>query len=359
MDAIVSPILLYLCLAIAGIGSVLALPRQKISPQLIGGAIAVLGFGLALVLIGLRSVPETLSDGAANPFAGDRPNPFFYVFALIAIGSALRVISHPRPVYSALYFILTILSSASMYLLVGAEFLAFALIIIYAGAILITYLFVIMLATQAPSEDEIGELSEYDASAREPLVAVLAGFLLLAVIAGQFSIGVTQVYRRELGRADASLIAEIPAKVDRAFERRGVYAGLGRMELGELADGLRVNPDRVSLVVSNEAAFAQSLTDERVSELMPAAVIDAVPRGGIVAGSIVSVQVPNDARADNLDGVGWWLIARHPMALEIAGVVLLMAMLGAVVLARRQVDLGEEEKIRALRTLADEVERSS
>ena len=76
------------------------------------------------------------------------PNFNFYIFSFIALGAALRVISHPRPVYAALYFILAILSSCGLYVLLSAEFLAFALVIVYAGAILITYLFVIMLATE-------------------------------------------------------------------------------------------------------------------------------------------------------------------------------------------------------------------
>ena len=62
----------------------------------------------------------------------------------LGVGSAIRVITHPHPVYAALYFILTIIAMAGLILLLSAEFMAFAVIIVYAGAILVTYLFVIM-----------------------------------------------------------------------------------------------------------------------------------------------------------------------------------------------------------------------
>ncbi len=64
----------------------------------------------------------------------------------------MRVVTHPAPVYSALYFILTVFASAGLFVLLSAGFMAAALVLIYAGAILITYVFVIMLASQASAE---------------------------------------------------------------------------------------------------------------------------------------------------------------------------------------------------------------
>ncbi len=78
-----------------------------------------------------------------------RPATFFVIFSVIAVAAAVRMITHSKPVYSALYFILVVLSSAGLFLLLQAEFMAFALVIVYAGAILVTYVFVLMLAQQA------------------------------------------------------------------------------------------------------------------------------------------------------------------------------------------------------------------
>ncbi len=108
---------------------------------------------------------------------------YFWFFSAIAIAAALRVVTHPRPVYSALYFVLTVLASAGLFVLLWAEFMAAALVLIYAGAILVTYVFVIMLAAQTTAEGGGNKvLSEYDSVSREPLAACAVGFALMAVL---------------------------------------------------------------------------------------------------------------------------------------------------------------------------------
>jgi NADH-quinone oxidoreductase subunit J len=162
----VAPYLLYLVFALGGAGLYLLLPKSNRSSVMPG---AVLG---VLALIGLIVVL------AARVVVADTQSLYFYLFSLIAIVAATRVVTHPRPVYSALYFVLVVIAVAALLVLQGAEFLAIALITIYAGAILVTYLFVIMLAQQSGSP-------LYDRNAREPFLAVLAGFVLMAAIAGQ------------------------------------------------------------------------------------------------------------------------------------------------------------------------------
>jgi hypothetical protein len=62
--------------------------------------------------------------------------------------------------------------------------------------------------------------------------------------------------------------------------------------------------------------------------------------------AIEGADWPADLEPTNVEGVAFELLAAHPGAIEIAGVILLMAMLGAVVLARKQVQLDEEAKAR-------------
>jgi NADH-quinone oxidoreductase subunit J len=111
---------------------------------------------------------------------------YFWIFTAVALGGAVRVVTHPRPVYSALYFILTVFASAGLFVLLSAGFMAAALVLIYAGAILITYVFVIMLAAQASGEatgtTTVLRTSEYDAVSREPFVACAVGFALMGVL---------------------------------------------------------------------------------------------------------------------------------------------------------------------------------
>ncbi|HEY8595749.1 MAG TPA: NADH-quinone oxidoreductase subunit J [Devosiaceae bacterium] len=70
---------------------------------------------------------------------------FFYVFAIIAVGSALMVISSRNPVHSVLFLILTFVNASGLFLLAGAEFLAMILIVVYVGAVAVLFLFVVMM----------------------------------------------------------------------------------------------------------------------------------------------------------------------------------------------------------------------
>lgn len=158
--------LLYLVFALGGAGVYLMLPKAGRS-QVTAGAV-----------IGLLAVGGLLAVLAARVIAPADSTWWFYPFAVIAVLAASRVITHPKPVYSALYFVLVIVAVAALLVLQRAEFLAVALIIIYSGAILVTYLFVIMLAQTSGSPI-------YDRRCREPFLAVLAGFVLMAAVAGR------------------------------------------------------------------------------------------------------------------------------------------------------------------------------
>lgn len=69
----------------------------------------------------------------------------FFVFAVIAVASAIMVIAHPNPVYCALFLIMTLFALAGLFVLLNAPFIAAVHIIIYAGAIMVLFVFVIML----------------------------------------------------------------------------------------------------------------------------------------------------------------------------------------------------------------------
>jgi len=68
----------------------------------------------------------------------------FVVLGLVAIGSSLAMIGHKSPIYSALYMVMTFATTAVMYVLLQAPFVAAIQIIIYAGAVVVLFLFVIM-----------------------------------------------------------------------------------------------------------------------------------------------------------------------------------------------------------------------
>jgi NADH-quinone oxidoreductase subunit J len=69
----------------------------------------------------------------------------FYAFAAILVFAALRVISSRNPVHSALWLVLSFFSAAGIWLLLQAEFLAIALVLVYVGAVMVLFLFVVMM----------------------------------------------------------------------------------------------------------------------------------------------------------------------------------------------------------------------
>jgi len=69
----------------------------------------------------------------------------FYAFATVLMGSALGVILSRNPVHSALYLVLAFFTSAALWLLIEAEFLAIVLVLVYVGAVMVLFLFVVMM----------------------------------------------------------------------------------------------------------------------------------------------------------------------------------------------------------------------
>jgi NADH-quinone oxidoreductase subunit J len=70
---------------------------------------------------------------------------FFYLFSGLLIVSALRVVTARNPVHSVLFLILAFVNAAGLFLLLGAEFLAMILVVVYVGAVAVLFLFVVMM----------------------------------------------------------------------------------------------------------------------------------------------------------------------------------------------------------------------
>jgi NADH-quinone oxidoreductase subunit J len=103
------------------------------------------------------------------------PSFFFYVFAVAAIAGSLLTVTSRDPVHCALWFASVVLSTSGLFLIAGAQFLAVGTVIVYAGAIVVTFLFVIMLAQTSGS-------SPYDRSARMPFRASWTCFMLFFAV---------------------------------------------------------------------------------------------------------------------------------------------------------------------------------
>ncbi len=110
---------------------------------------------------------------------------FFFILAAVSIISAILIIAQKNPVASALYLIVTLCSQAMLYLLLGATFVAVIQIIVYAGAIMVLFLFVIMLLNLR--RDEFGP----DKKRTQRFIAFVLGAVwliqLLAIVKLGFS----------------------------------------------------------------------------------------------------------------------------------------------------------------------------
>ncbi len=75
----------------------------------------------------------------------DLTQAVFYIFAGLALASSVMMVTRKNPVYSAMYLVLTLFAIAAIFVLLEAHFLAALQVVVYAGAILVLFLFVIML----------------------------------------------------------------------------------------------------------------------------------------------------------------------------------------------------------------------
>ncbi|RIK75304.1 MAG: hypothetical protein DCC67_15500 [Planctomycetota bacterium] len=135
----------------------------------------------------LRVVGSTLASAgliaAVTTLAGPRGSLderiLFWLFAGAAILSSVYMVTSHDPVYAALWFALATLGACGLFMLLSAPFLAAATVIVYAGAIIVTFLFVIMLAQQQG-------YAFYDQRARTPVMAITASWLLLGGLLWSF-----------------------------------------------------------------------------------------------------------------------------------------------------------------------------
>src|SRR6187431_589216 len=119
---------------------------------------------------------------------------FFYLFSAVTIASAVMVIGARNPVHSVLFLILAFFNSAGLFVLLGAEFLAMILVIVYVGAVAVLFLFVVMMLDVDFAELRAGFIKN------APLGAVV-GLILLAELV--LVLGVRFVRPGALAKASA------------------------------------------------------------------------------------------------------------------------------------------------------------
>jgi NADH-quinone oxidoreductase subunit J len=146
----------------------------------------------------------------------------FYLLAVLAVGASVLVIGQRNPMYSVLLLIASFGALSGLYILLDAPFVAVAQIIIYAGAIMVLFLFVVMLLN-APKEDA----AEWDRShpLRQPGVArwgtLLAALLIVQLASALMAVG---EYNNPVGaQSDATTVNSV-ADMGRSIFTRHTFA---------------------------------------------------------------------------------------------------------------------------------------
>lgn len=201
-------------------------------------------------LLGVAALAAFIATGRRLGGLGEEA--VFLIVSLVAVISAAATVVSRSPVYAAIWFALSLAGVAGVLLVLGAQFLGVATIVVYAGAILVMFLFVLMLAQ--PSG-----LAPYDRVSNEPLLAAVAGAVLLGLLS----------------------------------------LSIGRLSAGD---------------------------DAAAADVAPTVAVDAL-------------------QADHVARLGGELFGRHLVAIEAAGVLLLIALVGSIAIVAR----GEEARVQERR----------
>lgn len=229
---------LYVALTLVAIGLYLLLPRRRTWGRAAGVVASVIGLALVAARLPL--------------FAGWFQQGVFWSIAALTIAAAAATVTFRNPVYCAIWFALALLGTAALFFYQGAQFLGVATVVVYAGAILVTFLFVLMLAN--PKGHAYYDRISWEAWLAAPAAAVLLGVMTVSLARGLPSIDPTM-------KADS--------------------------------------PDFPVPAVSVARAMAKPLVDEILA-------------------------------SDHMAHLGGQLFSRYLLAIEIAGTLLLVALVGAV-----------------------------
>jgi NADH:ubiquinone oxidoreductase subunit 6 (subunit J) len=335
----------------------LLLPRPRAFPVLWG---ALLGIA-ALVVAGFTLVRAGVLTAETAPEA-----ILFYAFSAVALISGTLLVTQHNPARAALSFALVVLSTCGLFLLLAAPFLMAATVVVYAGAIVVTFLFVIMLAQPAG-------LSDADARSREPLLSVATGFVLLGALLYVLQLtydsgDIDRLLERTRQAAAHDGTREITTAVGGAGTPESLFKGYKAFvnSHGWLDLLQQVNAHEAKWATDESAAAMQQtlaaladtgeLARQRLGALrLPGHPVGpavesphpalsnlsgpppTVPPGELRRGAAGRPQLP----AENSAYLGRSLFTDYLLPVELGGTLLLVAAIGAIAIAHRR---GNDER---------------
>ncbi len=316
---------LWLPLVVGALAVYWLLPRPRAYPVIWGiaaGVLALLLGGACLVHLGIVW----------------QENLLFFLFSGIAVAAGGLLVTQRNPARAALSFALVILATCGLFLLLAAPFLMAATIIVYAGAIVVTFLFVLMLAQQQG-------LDSADARSREPLLASLTGFVLLGALLYVIRSGGGPAPVAELDNALAVIRAarqgEKPADAQ-ADPIEVTRAALESLGLPDLRDMVRSDMGGTQEQQLDELERIVKLARERRQLAPPARSLPQSDQSGPAAGTPrgdirrdPKTGVP-ELPAENTAYLGKSLFTDFLLPVELGGFLLLVATVGAIAIGQRR-----------------------
>lgn len=158
------------------LGLYLMLPRGQAAGK--RGSRIIGGLFLLVSALLITVVPAAAGAKATHFLTPYTDLPFgatYWLLVGMSLVSAVLMITSRNPIYSALWFAMVLFSNSALYLLMDASFLSAATVIVYAGAVVVTFLFVVMLA-------QPNGAASYDRLSREPFLATCIAGLVLSVL---------------------------------------------------------------------------------------------------------------------------------------------------------------------------------
>jgi NADH:ubiquinone oxidoreductase subunit 6 (subunit J) len=341
---------LALGVVLAAAGFVLLLPKPR-GRSVAGGTAALLAAAVVLGLWTNRSFGDPGADWVEKAL--------FILFSTGAVGFGAVLVAQRNPARGAIAFAFVVLSTCGLFLLLAAPFLMAATVIIYAGAIIVTFLFVLMLSQAAGPSDE-------NDRSREPLLGGLAGF----AFAGLVLFTLAQTHRSAgplpapvLTAGEKAALADVAARLEPLAADEFYTAGTPRQprqqQLNEVEQalenvvggGAQSVPTRLGVYRTDAQARAvleraAAVRDRGQAALSKAGAAVLDPARGNPAEARNSLKaLRDDVRllagagelpARNVGNLGVVLYANHLLAVELAGTLLLVATVGAVAIAQKR-----------------------
>ncbi|MCU0704285.1 MAG: NADH-quinone oxidoreductase subunit J [Fimbriiglobus sp.] len=328
-----NPILqLILATMLGGLGVFFLLPRPRGRWVAGGVALVLCGMGtLAAFLITRFGQPLAASDAANIDWVG---SGLFWLFAAGAIVFGMVLVTQRNPARGAIAFAFVILSTCGLFLLLAAPFLMAATIIIYAGAIIVTFLFVLMLSNVRTASDE-------NDRSREPLLGALAGFAFLGLV----------LFTLHSSEADSTG----PEALLTSIERVRLTEAVSKLDAGEADEANNLVNDVLVNRVDGKPTVAQRLAshdaDPRVAAFLAQTIelrksndkvfnaqnaADKSKAAAALRPELIVYLGNGHLPARNVANLGTVLYSEYLLAVEMAGTLLLVATVGAVAIAGRR-----------------------